>query len=101
MYEFAWQSPQFEGHLGACHSLEIPFIFDTLDKEGYEALLGVDAPQQVADAMHTAWIAFATSGNPGWPQFDLKRRATMRFDTRQELAEDPRSAERALWEGLR
>jgi para-nitrobenzyl esterase len=101
MYEFAWRSPQFDGKLGACHYLEVPFAFDTLDKEGFEGLLGADPPQQLASAMHAAWVAFANSGNPGWPQYDLNRRATMRFDTKQELVEDPRSAERLLWEGLR
>jgi para-nitrobenzyl esterase len=30
MYEFAWRTPQFNGLLGACHGLEIPFVFDTL-----------------------------------------------------------------------
>lgn len=30
MYEFAWRSPQFGGRLGAAHSVEIPFVFDTL-----------------------------------------------------------------------
>jgi carboxylesterase type B len=101
MYEFAWQSPKFDGKLGACHGLEIPFVFDTLDKEGYEALMGDSAPQQLADAMHAAWVAFARDGDPGWPRFDLNRRETMRFDTRQELVDDPRSEERRLWEGLR
>ena len=97
----AWQPPTFEGRLGACHSLELPFVFDNLDKEGFVGLVGTNPPQQVAHAMHAAWVAFATSGNPGWPQFDLKRRATMRFDTTSELVEDPRSAERVLWEGRR
>jgi para-nitrobenzyl esterase len=101
MYEFAWRSPQFAGQLGACHALEIPFVFDTLDKEGHEPLWGAAAPQQLADAMHPAWVAFATKGDPGWPQYDLKRRMTMRFDMTPEMVEDPRSAERALWEGLR
>src|SRR6266851_655305 len=101
MYEFAWRSPQFAGQLGACHALEIPFVFDTLDKEGHEPLWGATAPQQLADAMHPAWVAFATKGDPGWPQYDLKRRMTMRFDMTPEMVEDPRSAERDLWEGLR
>ena len=51
--------------------------------------------------MHSAWVSFATRGDPGWPEYDLKRRATMRFDTTSELVEDPHSAERALWEDLR
>ena len=101
MYEFAWQPPTFEGRLGACHALEFPFVFDNLDKAGYQVLMGTNPPQQVANAMHAAWVAFATGGDPGWPQYDLKRRATMRFDTTSELVEDPRPAERVLWEGRR
>src|SRR6266700_2401513 len=54
MYEFAWRSPMFDGKLGACHALEIPFVFDTLGKEGYEALIGTNPPQEIADAMHAA-----------------------------------------------
>jgi para-nitrobenzyl esterase len=100
MYEFAWRSPQFNGLLGACHAVEIPFVFDTLGNET-EPLLGADPPQQLADTMHAAWVAFATNGNCGWPTYDLTRRATMRFDTTSAVVDDPRSAARALWEGRR
>jgi carboxylesterase 2/para-nitrobenzyl esterase len=100
MYEFAWRSPQFDGLLGACHALEIPFVFDTLGNST-EQLLGTDPPQQLADTMHAAWVAFAANGDCGWPKYDLSRRATMRFDTTSEVADDPRSTERALWEGVR
>jgi para-nitrobenzyl esterase len=101
MYEFAWRSPQFDKRLGACHALEIPFVFDTLHKEGYEAMLGPNPPQQLADSMHADWVAFANKGDPGWPKYDLTRRATMHFDTTSEVVDDPGSAERMLWEGLR
>jgi len=100
MYEFAWRSPQFDGRLCACHSLEIAFVFDTLGN-GTEPLMGADPPQQLADTMHAAWVAFATSGDPGWPKYDLSRRATMRFDVTSEVVNDPLSTERALWEGVR
>jgi carboxylesterase type B len=104
MYEFAWRSPEFNGLVGACHGLEIAFVFDTLDK-GFKPvlgpLLGADPPQHLADTMHAAWVAFATNGACGWPKYDLNRRATMRFDLTSEVVDDPRSAERALWEGLR
>jgi carboxylesterase type B len=66
MYEFAWRSPQFNGRLGACHGLEIAFVFDTLGN-GADPLLGPNPPQQLADTMHAAWVAFATRGDPGWP----------------------------------
>jgi para-nitrobenzyl esterase len=100
MYEFAWRSPQFDGLLGACHALEIAFVFDTLGN-GTEPILGANPPQQLADTMHAAWVAFATKGDCGWPKYDLGRRATMRFDTTSEVVDNPRSTERARWEGVR
>ncbi|HEU0026323.1 MAG TPA: carboxylesterase/lipase family protein [Ktedonobacterales bacterium] len=99
MYEFAWRSPQFNGRLGACHVLEIPFVFDTLGY-GTQSLWGSEAPQQLADTMHAAWVAFATSGDPGWPRYDLRRRAAIRFDTTSRVVDDPLATERALWEGV-
>jgi para-nitrobenzyl esterase len=62
--------------------------------------LGPNPPQQLADAMHSAWVAFATSRDPGWPAYDLGRRATMRFDTTSRVVDDPRAAERELWDGV-
>jgi para-nitrobenzyl esterase len=100
MYEFGWRSPQFNGLLGACHGGEIPFVFDTLG-HGTEPMWGSHPPQQLADAMHAAWAAFASNGDCGWPKYDLGRRATMCFDTTSEVVDDPRFAERALWEGVR
>jgi carboxylesterase type B len=100
MYEFAWRSPQFDGRFGAAHGVEIPFVFDTLP-DGMDPLLGGDPPQQLADAMHGAWVAFATNGEVDWPQYDLTRRATMRFDTTSRVMDDPRAAVRILWEGVR
>ena len=100
VYEFAWGSPQFDGRLGACHALEIPFVFDTLGNQT-EALWGPAPPQSLADTMHGAWVEFATSGDCDWPTYDRSRRATMRFDTTPTVVADPLSDERALWEGVR
>jgi para-nitrobenzyl esterase len=104
MYEFAWRSPAFEGRLGACHGLEIPFVFDTLDLGTQQMLggaLGEDPPQQLADAIHAAWVRFARDGEPGWPRYDLAHRATMRFDLTPSVVEDPYARERELWAGVR
>ncbi|MEU8620452.1 carboxylesterase/lipase family protein [Streptomyces sp. NPDC048623] len=101
LYEFAWQPPTFDGHLGACHATELPFVFDNLHDEAFTPLLGPEPPQQLADAMHAAWVSFATTGDPGWPAYDLQQRPTMRFDIVPEILTDPRAGERALWEGMR
>ena len=100
MYEFAWRSPQFGGRLGAGHSLEIAFVFDTLGHQT-RATHGENPPQGLADAMHKAWVEFATTGDPGWPKFDTGRRATMHFDLESKVVDDPLVRERALWEGVR
>ena len=99
-YEFAWRSPQYGGRLGACHGADVAFVFDQLGPDT-EPLEGPDPPQELADRMHRAWVAFAKTGNPGWRKYDLTRRATMRFDLRSRVVNDPRSRERALWEHLR
>ncbi|HEX8120141.1 MAG TPA: carboxylesterase family protein [Solirubrobacteraceae bacterium] len=101
-YEFAWRSPLFDGKLGACHALELGFAFDTLGATGTSGLAGEDPPQQVADDMHRAWVAFARDGDPGWPAYEPERRAVMRFAAPEStLTEDPRAEERLLWEGVR
>ncbi|MDR7084357.1 carboxylesterase type B [Arthrobacter ginsengisoli] len=99
MYEFHWASPG----LGAVHALEIPFVFDIAspDVPLFGPMLGNEPPQELARTMHAAWVAFARTGDPGWPRYETGRRATMRFDTASRIVEDPRSWERSLWAGLR
>jgi para-nitrobenzyl esterase len=98
MYEFAWRSPQLGGRLGAAHSVEIPFVFDTLGL-GTEPLLGRNPPQSLADAMHGAWVSFAAGGDCGWPKYDPVRRRTKRFETTSHDVDDPLGATLALWKG--
>ncbi|MDI3211453.1 carboxylesterase family protein [Arthrobacter sp. AL12] len=99
MYEFHWASPG----PGAVHALEIPFVLDTATPDAplFGPMLGEDPPQGLAQTMHAAWVAFARTGDPGWPRYEPGRRATMRFDTVSRVAEDPRAWERALWTGTR
>ncbi|RDI30384.1 para-nitrobenzyl esterase [Rhodococcus sp. AG1013] len=100
-YEFAWQPPTFDGRLGACHTAEIPFVFDNLGLEGFENVVGARPPQDLADTMHAAWIAFATHGDPGWAPYTVRDRATMRFDTVSAVQTDPHAQRRQLWSGIR
>jgi para-nitrobenzyl esterase len=79
VYEFAWPSPAFGGALGACHALELPFVFDNLDDPGYAPVLGARPPRELAESMHRAWAAFAAAGDPGWPPFDDRSRLVRRF----------------------
>lgn len=103
LYEFSWRSPRFDGALGACHTMELPFVFDRLHDPAYAPLLGAHPPQDLADAMHRAWISFARTGSPGWQPYDRTTRTTMTFTATPAPAAvtDPRARERALWDGVR
>jgi para-nitrobenzyl esterase len=85
--------------LRSAHALEIPFVFDTLHQPGAEQFTG-DGPERtgIADAMHRAWIAFARTGDPGWPEYEPGRRATKRFDVETEILDDPGAEQRRAWE---
>jgi para-nitrobenzyl esterase len=96
MYEFAWASP--ERDLRACHALELGFVFDNLHVPESHGLAGPHPPQPLAEAMHRAWIDFATHGDPGWPRFDPAVRPVKVFDAETDpVVPDPRAAERLLW----
>jgi para-nitrobenzyl esterase len=104
LYEFAWPSPTLGGQLGACHALELGFVFDTLDAPelaGASGLLGEQPPADLARLFHQAFIAFATTGNPGWAPYDLQQRLVMRIDTDWSLLTDPRADLRLAWETRR
>lgn len=106
-YLYTWESPVFGGILGACHAIEIPFVFGCLDLPGGENFCGKgpDA-DRLADRTMDAWLAFAKTGNPShdaigpWPRYDAKRRATMELGPQCRVVDDPAGAERALWDGV-
>lgn len=99
-YEFGWRSQQFDGRLGACHAIEIPFVFDTLGPSS-RPLLGDSPPQELANNMHRAWIDFATTGDPGWAPYEATRRTAMRFDTMSRPVRDLLIGEDTIWAGAR
>jgi carboxylesterase type B len=107
MYLFTWASPAFGGVLGACHAIELPFLFDCLDLPGAANFAGAgpDA-QRLAACTLDAWAGFAHRGDPSragtgsWPRYDVARRATMELGARAGVLDDPAARERRLWEGV-
>jgi para-nitrobenzyl esterase len=104
MYHFAWASRAFDGALGACHALEIPFTFNTLASGGAEVFLGPgDPPTAVADSMHTCWINFIRDGDPrndatpGWEPYSPGNRNVMEFAAQCSVLDDPLPETREFW----
>ncbi len=48
-------------------------MFDTLDDPGSQLLVGDSAPQVLVDQMHSAWVSFVATGDPGWPAYGDNR----------------------------
>jgi para-nitrobenzyl esterase len=108
MYLFTHGSPAMRGALGACHALELPFVFGTLDTPLQDRFAGVGPEvEALSAAMMRSWIAFAKTGDPNydgasveWPPYDPHRRATLVFDKTIRVEDAPLDAERAVWDGV-
>ncbi len=95
VYDFAWESPAFGGRLKSCHSVEVPFVFDTLDVIG-ERHRKPDA-QALADRVSQTWVAFAATGKAEWPAYTAGKRPVMVFDDTSTVVDDPDGEVRPLW----
>lgn len=74
VYEMDWRSPACGGDLGACHGIEIPFVFKTLEcATGPRGLLGENPPADLAERVHAIWAGFARDGTLPWRQWDGER----------------------------
>ncbi|MDE2301247.1 MAG: carboxylesterase family protein [Sphingomonadales bacterium] len=96
-YEFDWRSPAFNGELGACHALEVPFVFDTLARAtGPQGLAGENPPQALATRIQALWVGFARDGTLPWPQFDAASRQVHRLAADRTVHEPVMPAARHL-----
>lgn len=88
VYEFDWRSTASGGELGACHAIEMPFVFDTLAcATGPIGLAGESPPQELADRVHALWVGFATDGSLPWPEFDAETRLVHRLSENVTVTE--------------
>jgi para-nitrobenzyl esterase len=107
MYLFSYESPARRGALRACHALELPFVFGTLDAPTQDRFAGKGPEvERLSEHMMDAWLGFARGANPAhpalgdWPRYDRARRSTMVFDRKSRLEDAPLDAERAAWDGV-
>lgn len=98
-YQFAWRPSTYAGRLGACHTLETPFVFHTLDDPWGIELRGPDAPRALADEVHAAWVGFVRDGKPGWPEYGTER-SVRRIDLTSRTVADPHADSRRAWAGV-
>lgn len=106
-YEFDWNGPLFEGQMGACHSLELPFVLG-LTGEGFGQVFAGGGPRarRLSELMMDAWLAFAREAQPraealpAWPATGAAPSAIMALREAPALIEDPRRGRYAFWSAL-
>jgi para-nitrobenzyl esterase len=116
-YLFDWESPFAAGALGACHALELPFVFGTMGNPFVSLFTGSGpAVDDLSRRVRRAWVSFAASGRPScseigeWPEYRTSERPsgmrqamtperlTMRLGAILEVLAAPMEDERALFD---
>jgi para-nitrobenzyl esterase len=104
MWYFTWETPVENGQFKSPHTIEIPFMLDSYRR--VRAYVGPDpAAAQMAKQLSSAWVAFARTGSPDckeiphWPSYDAATRATMVFNLKSEVVNDPNAEVRKIVQG--
>jgi len=101
-YQLDWRAPKDGGVWGAPHTLDMQLVFGNFDAPGVITGSGPDAVA-MHERLADTFIAFARTGNPNnpsipkWEPYTLPRRQTLVFDNTTRMADDPRGAERELF----
>ncbi|GAA0455489.1 carboxylesterase/lipase family protein [Streptomyces stramineus] len=101
LFELSWTSPASGGALGACHSLDVPLVFGTLDSPVGRGLIGHrPTPEAIAvsQELQKAWVRFATTGDAGWAAYHPGRQLTRVLDTESTTVPYPEQNSHRIWE---
>jgi para-nitrobenzyl esterase len=104
MYLLMWETNYKDYLYKACHTLDIPMVFDNTD----DVPLSGTRPDkhELAAAMSDAWSSFARYGNPShpgipkWEPYTIEKRSTMILDVPCRLVVDPYRDELDAWKGI-
>jgi para-nitrobenzyl esterase len=101
MYWFTWPTPIFDGVLGCCHALDLPFMFSNLDKPNVELFTGADPVRsKISGHFTTELLKFAKTDKVSWPNYTSSVRSTLRIDVETEVLSEPDPAIRNLWKQI-
>lgn len=97
-YMYYWTVPSAEPFCGACHAVELSYVFGNLDETLYT---GERADEAVSDAVMRCWAAFARTGDPSveglaWQRYDADSRMTMVLSAQPHLESDILGEQRRL-----
>jgi para-nitrobenzyl esterase len=101
MWNMTWATPVDGGIFKTPHTMEIPFMLYSFDE--VRTFVGPGpGPRRMGDQLCGAWVAFARTGRPNgpltppWPAYEPTRRATMVFDLKSQVVDDPNATVRKI-----
>ena len=97
-YMYHWTKESGDPRLGACHAVELPYVFGN---PYYTYVTAGEYNEALARRVRQMWAAFAKTGNPSieaypWQPYDDGTRATMVLDETTFMENDPLTARREL-----
>ena len=101
-YVYYWAYPSTLAHMGACHAVELSYVFNNLDETIYA---GENMNRSLARLVQQMWVSFARDGKPRcdqtqWPEYESSSRLTMVFDKESRAECDWLGKQRIMIEPL-
>lgn len=99
---FLFELDQETEAFGACHSIDVPLAFGTLDSPTGALFFGDDpapAVRALSDELMGTWARFCRTGDPGWPRYEAGDRSTRLLDAVSTTAPYPQERSRRIWQG--
>lgn len=95
-YVYYWTAPSSIGTLGACHAVELAYVFNNPKENIYT---GDYYDSELGKRVRKFWTDFARFGSPAkngsWPEYG-NNRSTMIFGREDNVEIDPKSGQRIL-----
>ena len=101
-YVYYWTMPGADPEIGACHAIELSYVFNNPHVDIYTGGL---YNERLADMVQRMWVSFARCGDPGtedlsWDAYTPQTRQTMILGPEIHLEADPGREDRELLEPL-
>jgi para-nitrobenzyl esterase len=106
-YRFDYHGMIYGKHIHALHAMELPFVFDSMDRAPISALYdrrNMPEATKLSNIVQGYWINFAKTGDPNgaglpqWPRFDLSSQEVQVLDTTVRTEPAGMSERCAYWD---
>ncbi|NJN52053.1 MAG: carboxylesterase family protein [Gammaproteobacteria bacterium] len=103
LYQFDWPSPALRGWLGACHAIEIPFVFGNFEARSTAKFSGAGPDASaLSHRVMSLWGHFARHGQPSasWPRATAEDPQQLHIDRVMHIASLANDATYQFWSSL-